>query len=136
MTQDEVQGRHRRLVVGLGNPGRKYAGTRHNIGFDVVVQLAKNFEAGAVKNKFKGETTEVRIGQKQVCLLCPSTYMNVSGSSVKPAVDFFKLRPEEVLVVCDLIDQGLGDTGLADPWLTAQHEHLSLARSGTAPSLE
>lgn len=98
----------RKLVVGLGNPGRKYVGTRHNVGFDVVAQVAKDFFAGTSKNKFKGEILDVRIREHQVCLLCPDTYMNASGSSVKPAVDFFKLKPVDVLVVCDDFSLDLG----------------------------
>ncbi len=98
----------RKLVVGLGNPGRKYVGTRHNVGFEVVAQLAKDFAAGAVKKKFKGEMVDVRIRERQVCLLCPDTFMNASGSSVKPAFDFYKLKPNDVLVVCDDFALDLG----------------------------
>ncbi len=91
----------RKLVVGLGNPGRKYANTRHNIGFEVVGQVARNWQAGQVRNKFKGEIVDVRFGEQQVCLLCPSTYMNRSGGSVQVAIDFYKLAPSDLLVVCD-----------------------------------
>lgn len=106
--EDDSESSKRRLVVGLGNPGRKYVGTRHNVGFDVVAQLAKDFQAGTVKNKFKGEIVDVRIAGYQVCLLCPDTFMNASGSSVKPAVDFYKLRSTEILVVCDDFALDLG----------------------------
>lgn len=92
---------NRKLVVGLGNPGRKYVGTKHNIGFEVVAQFARNHRAGKVKNKFKGEVVDVRVCEQQVVLLCPETYMNASGSSVKPAVDFYKIDIKDVLVICD-----------------------------------
>lgn len=98
----------RKLVVGLGNPGRKYAETRHNVGFEVLRQLAKQYHAGAVKSKFKGEIADVRVRDCQVCLLCPETFMNASGSSVKPAVDFYKLPLQDVLVVCDDFALDLG----------------------------
>ena len=91
----------RKLVVGLGNPGRKYVGTRHNIGFDVVSQLAKDWQASTVKNKFSGEICDVRIREQTVCLLCPETFMNASGKSVKAAVNFYKLQTDDVLVICD-----------------------------------
>ena len=107
-TEEPGDQRKRKLVVGLGNPGRKYSGTRHNVGFEVVAQVAKDFFAGTVKTKFKGEVVDVRIRDHQVCLLCPSTFMNASGSSVKPAVDFFKLKADEVLVICDDFALDLG----------------------------
>ena len=91
----------RKLVVGLGNPGRNYAGSRHNVGFDVVAQVARDWQAGKVRNKFKGEVVDVRVRQQQVCLLCPNTYMNRSGSSVQSAIDFYKLAPDDLLVICD-----------------------------------
>ncbi len=91
----------RKLIVGLGNPGRKYAGSRHNVGFDVVAQVARDWQAGKVRNKFKGEVVDVRVRQQQVCLLCPNTYMNRSGSSVQAAIDFYKLAPDDLLVICD-----------------------------------
>lgn len=98
----------RKLVVGLGNPGRKYVGTRHNIGFEVVGQFARDHQAGAIKRKFKGEVVDVRVRGTQVILLCPDTFMNASGRSVKPAVDFYKLEPHDVLVVCDDFALDLG----------------------------
>lgn len=98
---EEMNSGDRKLIVGLGNPGRKYVSTRHNIGFDVVSQVAKNWHAGSAKQKFKGEVVDVSIGDHQVSLLCPHTFMNASGGSVKAAVDFYKLSPLEVLVVCD-----------------------------------
>lgn len=106
-TNDQENSR-RKLVVGLGNPGKKYVGTRHNVGFDVVAQLATDYQAGSVKNKFKGELVDVRVRNHQVCLLCPSTFMNGSGSSVKPAVDFYKLELSDVLIVCDDFALDLG----------------------------
>jgi PTH1 family peptidyl-tRNA hydrolase len=90
-----------KLIVGLGNPGRKYAGTRHNIGFDVLAELARKYGQTPPRAKFQGEVVEAVIGGEKALLLTPLTYMNVSGSSVQPARDFYKLTNDEILVVCD-----------------------------------
>ena len=90
-----------KLIVGLGNPGRKYLGTRHNVGFEVVTELARRHGVGRSKEKFKGQVCEARIGEEPAWLLLPETFMNVSGSSVQPAVAFLKLEPLDLLIVCD-----------------------------------
>ena len=95
------------LVVGLGNPGREYAGNRHNLGYMVVDELARRHD-GSFRSKFSGRLAEVRIGGERVALLKPETYMNDSGTSVGPAARFFKLEPGEVLVVHDEGDFDLG----------------------------
>ena len=93
-----------KLVVGLGNPGRKYAGTRHNVGWQVLAELAKRHAASRPREKFHGELAEARIGEEAVYLLCPMTYMNESGKSVAAAVEFYKLELADLLVVCDDIN--------------------------------
>jgi len=115
-----------KLVVGLGNPGRKYEGTRHNVGYAVVAELARRYAAGRPKGKFHGETVEVDVAGQRVVLLCPTTYMNRSGASVAAAKDFYKLADEDLLIVCDDINLPLaqlrvrtkgssgGQKGLAD----------------------
>jgi PTH1 family peptidyl-tRNA hydrolase len=85
----------------LGNPGRKYAATRHNVGFRVLGQLAQRFGQGRPRARFDGELVEAAVGGTKVWLLCPHTYMNRSGSSVQSARDFYKLNNEELLIVCD-----------------------------------
>lgn len=90
-----------KLIVGLGNPGRKYVGTRHNIGFDVLAKLAQRHGTTKPKQRFEGETVEATIENEKILLLCPHTYMNNSGSSVQPARDFYKLENSDVLIVCD-----------------------------------
>ena len=91
-----------KLIVGLGNPGPKYAHTRHNIGFEVVAEIAKRFETGRAKSRFHGETVDFLAANEKVVLLSPLTYMNESGRSVRAAVDFFQLNEKsELLVVCD-----------------------------------
>jgi len=90
-----------KLVVGLGNPGRRYNGTRHNVGFAVLRELAERFGHGPVKAKFHGETVETVLGGEKVLLLSPLTYMNRSGQSVQAAKSFYKIPDEDLLVVCD-----------------------------------
>jgi PTH1 family peptidyl-tRNA hydrolase len=90
-----------KLIVGLGNPGRKYAATRHNVGFHVVAELAHRFGQGRARSKFRGEAVDAAIDGEKVVLLCPHTYMNRSGASVLEACDFYKVEFHELLVVCD-----------------------------------
>ena len=90
-----------KLIVGLGNPGSKYHGTRHNVGFDCLATLAKRFDVGKPRSKFNAEVAEVRIGNQKVMLISPLTYMNLSGQSVKAAIDFYKSETEDLLVICD-----------------------------------
>src|ERR671936_923721 len=91
------------LVVGLGNPGRDYAGHRHNVGWMVVDELARRY-GGSWKGKFSGRLAEVRVDGHRVGLLKPETFMNESGRSVGAAARFYKLEPDAILVVHDEID--------------------------------
>ncbi|MFN0052250.1 MAG: aminoacyl-tRNA hydrolase [Planctomycetales bacterium] len=97
-----------KILVGLGNPGSKYQGTRHNVGFELVAELALRHGGARPKSKFDGEISEVLIGTERLLLLAPQTYMNNSGRSVRQAVDFFQLVPADVLVVCDDLNLPLG----------------------------
>ena len=97
-----------KLVVGLGNPGPKYAGTRHNIGFDVLDYLAAAPGVGRWRSRFESLVTEAVEGAEQVLLVKPETFMNLSGRAVRAAVDFYKLTPADLLVVCDDIALPLG----------------------------
>lgn len=89
-----------KLIVGLGNPGRKYEQTRHNVGFMVASKLAALVAASPSKLRFEGEFAEGGSGQK-LAILWPQTFMNASGQSVRKACDFYKLSAEDVLVICD-----------------------------------
>jgi peptidyl-tRNA hydrolase, PTH1 family len=95
------------LVAGLGNPGREYARNRHNVGFMVADELARR-HGGSWRSKFSGQLSEIRIGDARVALLEPMTYMNLSGRPVGAAVRFFKVPPEQLLVVHDEGDFDLG----------------------------
>lgn len=90
------------IIAGLGNPTKKYEHTRHNIGFDVIAHLADKYNISMNQSKFKGECGTGYIEGQKVLLLRPQTFMNLSGSSVREAVDFFKLDPScELIVIYD-----------------------------------
>jgi PTH1 family peptidyl-tRNA hydrolase len=95
------------LVAGLGNPGREYERTRHNAGWLVLDELARR-HGGSWRSKFSGSLSEVRLGDARVALLKPETYMNESGRSLGAAARFFKVEPEQVLVVHDDVDLETG----------------------------
>jgi peptidyl-tRNA hydrolase, PTH1 family len=95
------------LVAGLGNPGREYARTRHNVGFMVSDELARR-HGGSFRSKFSGELAELRAEERRLALLKPQTYVNESGRAVAAAVRFFKVPPERLLVLHDEVDLELG----------------------------
>jgi len=95
------------LVVGLGNPGREYATTRHNVGFMVADELARR-HGGAWRSKFSGEVADVRLDGARLALLKPQTFMNDSGRSAAAAAKFYKVEPEDLLAVHDEVDLDLG----------------------------
>jgi PTH1 family peptidyl-tRNA hydrolase len=99
-----------KLIVGLGNPGRKYKDTRHNIGFEIAAKLMGPIGGPSIKDRFEGELAESSYQGVKVAVLCPNTYMNASGSSVRKAVDFFKIDPtaDELLVICDDMNLATG----------------------------
>jgi len=95
------------LIAGLGNPGREHARDRHNVGWMVVEELARR-HGGSFRSKFSGRLAETRIGDARVALLEPETYMNDSGRSISAAARFFKVLPENVLVIHDDVDLEVG----------------------------
>jgi PTH1 family peptidyl-tRNA hydrolase len=97
-----------KLVVGLGNPGPKYEGTRHNIGYAVVDYLAAAPGVGSWRRRFQSRVAETADGSESLLLMKPETFMNLSGRAVREAVDFYKLGPADLLVVCDDIALPLG----------------------------
>lgn len=92
------------LLVGLGNPGKKYEKNRHNIGFMVMDMIADEHSFPAFRSKFQGEFSEKKIGSQKVLLLKPQTYMNESGQSIQAAAKFYKLPAEQVYVFHDELD--------------------------------
>ncbi|MFM7035865.1 MAG: aminoacyl-tRNA hydrolase [Planctomycetia bacterium] len=115
-----------KLIVGLGNPGRAYDGTRHNVGFDVLELLSRRGGSPTRRPRFQGEIAQVTIRGCHVHLLWPLTWMNLSGSSVLAARDFYKIDHADILVICDDFQlplttirirasgSGGGQNGLAD----------------------
>ena len=97
-----------KLVVGLGNPGRRYEGTRHNIGYAILAELARKFGAGVPKARFHGAVVEADLNGQKALLLSPTTFMNLSGTSVQEAKSFYKLADEDLLVVCDDLNLPVG----------------------------
>ena len=100
-----------KLIVGLGNPGNKYAGTRHNIGFVVAGKLVDPLLGRPrVRKRFAGELAEAEYEGQRVAVLLPETFMNASGTSVRQAVDFYQVDPagDELLVICDDMNLPVG----------------------------
>jgi peptidyl-tRNA hydrolase, PTH1 family len=93
-----------RLVVGLGNPGLRYAKNRHNIGFVAIDAIARRYGFPAFRDRFKGELSEGVIGGARRLLLKPQTFMNASGEAALAAASFYKIPPSEIVVIHDEID--------------------------------
>lgn len=102
------------LIVGLGNPGPRYQATRHNLGFRVLDELARQcgVPASAFKDRFHGELAAARLGDTELLLLRPQTFMNESGRSVQAACTFYKLKPSDLIVVHDELDLPFADVRL------------------------
>ena len=93
-----------RLIVGLGNPGLRYAKNRHNVGFVAIDAIARRYGFPAFRDRFKGELSEGAIGGEKRLLLKPQTFMNASGEAVLAAASFYKIPPSEIVVIHDEID--------------------------------
>jgi PTH1 family peptidyl-tRNA hydrolase len=134
-----------KLIVGLGNPGAKYQGTRHNVGFDVIDRLVRELAAGPPRPKFEGDLWECQLAGDKALLLEPLTFMNRSGASVRKAIDFHKISNEDLLVVCDDFNLPLGQlriraagsdggqNGLADVIRTMGTQEFARLRIGIGP---
>ena len=92
------------LIVGLGNPEKDYGATRHNMGFNTINKLAKQYEIQVIKNKFKGLYGMGMIEGQKVILLKPQTFMNLSGESIKEIIQFYKIEMDQLIVIYDDID--------------------------------
>lgn len=122
-----------RLVVGLGNPGRQYDGTRHNLGFEVADRLAERLAAEFDRERFSARVAEASVGREKLLLAKPLTFMNLSGRTVVEATRFHKLPLEDVLVVCDDFNLDLGRLRLRTAGSHGGHNGLRdvIARLGT-----
>ena len=119
-------------MVGLGNPGTRYAKTRHNVGFEVIAELVRRWDLGRAKDKFRGRFVEGRIrpGGPRVAVLAPQTYMNESGTSVGPARGQLKAPLDRVVVVHDEIDLPFGEIRTKLGGGVAGHNGLKSLRDG------
>jgi len=112
------------LIVGLGNPGKEYEDTRHNIGFKVVDNIAREYNIEINRQKFKGTYGEGFIDGEKVTLLKPTTYMNLSGESVREVVDFYNLDNEDILVIYDDISLEIGTLRIREKGSAGGHNGI------------
>src|SRR5262245_21749103 len=134
-----------KLIVGLGNPGKKYDNTRHNVGYQVLDRLAAKFGDGQSRNKYEGRLMEAAVVGERALLQWPETFMNLSGECVGPTIEFDKLELSDLLVVCDDFNLPLGklrfrregsaggQNGLADVIRRLGTEQFARLRLGIGP---
>ncbi|MBN6187390.1 aminoacyl-tRNA hydrolase [Aneurinibacillus sp. BA2021] len=123
-----------KVIVGLGNPGKQYEMTRHNVGFWAIDRLADDWNISLSQGKYKGLIGEGRVGTERVVLVKPMTYMNLSGECVGPLLNFYKLDPEEdVLVIYDDLDLPCGKVRLRTKGSSGGHNGMKslIAHLGT-----
>lgn len=113
-----------KLIVGLGNPGKQYEHTRHNIGFDVIEKLSENISIPLDQAKFRGLYGMKNIGGEKVILLKPLTYMNLSGESIRAIMDYFQIENEELLVIYDDLDLPVGKIRLRERGSAGGHNGI------------
>ena len=121
------------LIVGLGNPGREYNNTRHNIGFDAIDVIADKYNIEVSRIKFKGVYGEGFINGEKIILLKPTTYMNLSGESVREVMDFYKLSEEDILVIYDDVSLDVGRIRIREKGSAGGHNGIKsiIANIGT-----
>lgn len=113
-----------KLIVGLGNPGTKYAGTRHNVGFSVIVGLADKYNIELSEKKHKAIYGRGMIEGEKVILAMPQTFMNLSGESVRELVDYYKCDPSDVIVAYDDIDLAVGKLRIREKGSAGGHNGM------------
>ena len=114
-----------RIVVGLGNPGREYAATRHNLGFMVVDELARRAGASGSRKRFRSEIAEGNLAGQKLVLVKPQTYMNLSGHAVRELVNWYHAAREDLLVVLDDLDLPFGTLRLRADGSAGGHNGLA-----------
>ncbi|MGM0846985.1 MAG: aminoacyl-tRNA hydrolase [Bacillota bacterium] len=122
-----------KLIVGLGNPGSQYDRTRHNIGFEIIDELAKRLGSPLNTSKFKGVFTSIHHNGEKVILLKPLTYMNLSGESIIPLMNYFDINEEDLLVIYDDLDLPVGKVRLRQKGSPGGHNGMKsiIAHLGT-----
>ena len=125
-----------KLIVGLGNPGAKYANNRHNIGFMAMDRIAADHGFSAWRAKFQGQIADGRFGSEKVALLKPETFMNLSGQSVGEAMRYLKITPDNVIVFHDEIDLAPGKVRLKTGGGHAGHNGLRSIHGHIGPDYD
>lgn len=122
-----------KIVIGLGNPGKKYENTRHNVGFMMVDHLAAMWDVSMTQTKFKSLVGEGKRGMEKVLLVKPQTYMNLSGEAVRELVEFFKPDMQNVLIIYDDLDLPVGKIRLRAKGSAGGHNGMKsiIAHLGT-----
>lgn len=113
-----------KLVVGLGNPESKYVGTRHNVGFDIIEDLIKEYDVVNMKEKFKSLYQIVNVNGEKIIFQKPLTYMNLSGDAIVQICNFYKIKSEDVLVIYDDMDIEIGSLKIRDKGSSAGHNGI------------
>lgn len=123
-----------KMIIGLGNPGKQYEKTRHNIGFHVIDELADRWgPAPVMQTKFNGMYTIIHRPEGKVMLVKPLTYMNLSGECVRPLMDYYDITPEEIVVIYDDLDLSPGTIRLRQKGSAGGHNGMKslIAHLGT-----
>lgn len=113
-----------KLIVGLGNPGKEYQNTRHNVGFSMLDEYAQKHGVTISKEKFNGYYVEIFVNEEKIILLKPLSYMNLSGEVVRKFIDFYKISLDDILVVHDDLDLPLGTFKLKERGSSGGHNGL------------
>lgn len=113
-----------KIIVGLGNPGKQYAATRHNIGFHVIDELSKRLDIPLTQSKFNGMYGIGHVGTEKVMLLKPLTYMNLSGECIVPMMDYYEVNDDEIVVIYDDLDLQVGKLRLRQKGSAGGHNGI------------
>lgn len=113
-----------KLVVGLGNPGKEYENTRHNVGFNIIDLYLNKKGLSLDKDKFNGKYTKTIINEEEVIFLEPQTYMNLSGECIKKIIDYFKIDISDILIIQDDLDMELGKIKLKENSSSGGHNGI------------
>ncbi|AYW47773.1 aminoacyl-tRNA hydrolase [Tetragenococcus osmophilus] len=113
-----------KMIVGLGNPGKKYENTKHNVGFMTVDRLAKTYNTSFKKSSFEAQVADFFVNGEKILLVKPQTYMNDSGRAVGPLMTYFGIEIEELVVICDDLDLAFGKVRLRQKGSAGGHNGL------------
>ncbi|MBS9775857.1 MAG: aminoacyl-tRNA hydrolase [Fusobacterium sp.] len=113
-----------KIIVGLGNPGKKYENTRHNIGFMAIDKIKEYFNISDEKNKFQALVSEKNINGEKILFVKPQTFMNLSGNSVREILNFYKINSEDVVIIYDDMDLPLGQLRIKEKGSSGGHNGI------------